>query len=291
MSKSPLKNISPLPSGLLEMNYAYDVIIRRELKDLTINYLVVSFGKSYYVDAALLRGENIYRTTRKEKTQNARRDARQITCARARASAWCRECGRSAWLYIYIHRGGRTCVDTCVSGDAVIDVAAHLFFSRLPVRSLFLSFFLSLSLFRSFPASFFSRSRLFHARGCAWARCHTRAGTGSWECNRPRASSCCSGSDSYNATAMRITRRIITAAPLSSRVAVPRLPALVSSETCVLYRRRVPRLECLDAAERCSRFCTPAKIMTEVRKRRRREMSMLWIAILRMKLSFLPSWR
>lgn len=150
---------------------------------------------------------------------------------------------------------------TCVSGDAVIDVAAHQTFllASTCVFSLSLSLFLSLSLCGSF--SFFGslvsfRSRLFHARECAlphasrnWSR----------ECNRPRASSCCSGSDSYNATAMRITRRIITAAPLSSRVTVPRLPALVSSETCVLYRQRVPRL---DAAERCSCFCTPAKMMT-----------------------------
>lgn len=107
----------------------------------------------------------------------------------------------------------------------------------------------SFSLF--FPLSSLSRAKtsvsaLPHASR-NWSR----------ECNR--ASSCCSGSDSCNATAMRITRRIITTAPLSSRVAVPRLPTLVSSETCVLYQQRVP---CLDAAERCSRFCTPAKIMT-----------------------------
>lgn len=129
----------------------------------------------------------------------------------------------------------------------------RFFFPHQLVRSLFLScsFVLSRSL-----SSF--RSHLFHVWRRAWARCHTRAGTGA-ENATDRASSCCSGSDPCNATAMRITRRIITAAPLSSRVAVPRLPTLVSSETCVLYRRRVPRL---DATERCSRFCTPAKIMT-----------------------------
>lgn len=152
MSKSPLKNISPLPSGLLEMNYAHDVIIRRELEDLTINYLVVSFGKTYYVDAALLRRENIYRATRREKTQNARRDARQITCARVAP----RMRPFRVTVCTYIYRGERTRVDTCVSGDAVIDVAAHQTFLLASTCA----FSLSLSL-----TSF--RFRLFHARGRA----------------------------------------------------------------------------------------------------------------------------
>ena len=152
MSKNPLKDISPLPSGL-EMNYAYDMIIRRELRDLTINYLVVSFGKSYYVDAALLRGENIYRATRKEKTQNTRRDARQIRCARILIHTVNTRSFRVI-VCAYIHRGERT----CVSGDAVIDVTAQQTFLLTSTWAFSLSLSLSLSLFLSaFSFAFFTR--------------------------------------------------------------------------------------------------------------------------------------
>lgn len=160
MSKSPLKNISPLPSSLLEMNYAHDVIIRRELEDLTINYLVVSFGKTYYVDAALLRGENIYRAIRKEKKLKTR-DA-MLDKLRARAFALRRKAVVPRDC-MHVHTSWRTHMRGYMRKRRRSDwcCRASDFSSRI-----------HLCVLSSSLSSF--RSRLFRA----WARCHTRAGTG-----------------------------------------------------------------------------------------------------------------
>jgi len=147
---------------------------------------------------------------------------------------------------MYIHRRERTCVDTCVSGDAVIDVAAHpTFLLASPMRSLFLCLFFSFSLFLSFFPSLFFSTLVFFTRILARKRAATREQeleSGMqltareqllfWQrflqCHRDENNS----QDNYCRASF-----ILRHHSPSFRI---------SSETCVLYRQRVP---CLDAAE------------------------------------------
>jgi len=176
--------------------------------------------------------------------------------------------------YMYIRRRERTCVDTCVSGDAVIDVAAHpTFLLASPMRSLFLCLCLSLLFF--FSLSFIlSLSLFFLLSSFSRVLARKRAATREQELE--------SGMQLTAREQLLFWQRFLQCHRdennsqdnycRASFILRHHSPSFrISSETCVLYRQRVP---CLDATERRSCFYTPAKIMTGVGEKQGREMSM-----------------
>lgn len=152
----------------------------------------------------------------------------------------------------YIHRGERTCVDTCVSGDAVIDVAAHQTFLLASTCA----FSLSLSLTSFFLLSSLSRTRtgvsaLPHASR-NWSR----------ECNRPNAHEQllfwqrflqCHRDENNSQDNYRRASFISRHCTPPSRVSLFRNLRFISATRPVSGCRRDAR-----------RFCTLAKIMTVV---------------------------